>query len=229
MKNARPVSFHPILLLLGIASFATVAPLLQAQEEVTETAPAPLAPPLLQNATYDLPGYGRLTLADGQYRDRERGMTAVLDTTAFEFGDLDGNGSRDAAAIVTLTPDREGQPLTYLVTLANTDGAPQPLAATFLGRDLQVRSVDISRRRVQLELLLFGPQDPLCCPSELVTQSYRFNTSTQRLEIATIAESRDGLGRDGKFRIDFDASSGSSDPNLGDRDFRGGAGVRFPL
>ena len=219
--NARPV----FLFCLSAASLAAIAPL-QAQEEEL---PASLTRVMLQNVTYELPNYGRVPLSNGRYRDSARGMTAALGTVVAEYGDLDGDGASDAAAILTLTSDGDAEPLTYLATLANAEGTPQPLAATFLGRDLEVRTVEIAGRRVQLELALFGPQDAPCCPSEIITQSFRFNADRQRLEIDTIAEGREGSGRDNKLRLDFDVNSGNRDPNLGDRDFRSTGGVRFPF
>lgn len=216
--NARPVIF----LCLSVASLAAIAPL-QAQEDSASMRS------VLQNATFELPNYGQVPLIDGQYRDDERGVTATLGTVATELGDLNGDGAGDAAAILTLTPDNSEQSLTYLATLAGAEGTPQPLAAAFLGRDLEVQAVEIDSRRVQLELALFGPKDPPCCPSDLVTQSFRFDEDNQSLELDTIADRRENLGRDNKIRLDFKAPSSSSDPTLGDRDFSTGGGVRFPL
>ncbi|MEO0946852.1 MAG: hypothetical protein AAFY11_01635 [Cyanobacteria bacterium J06641_5] len=214
--NARPV----FLLCLSVASLAAIAPL-HAQEDAMRSK--------LQNATFELPNFGQVPLTDGQYRDSERGVTATLGTIATELGDLNGDGANDAAAILTLTPDDGAQPLTYLATLTNAEGTPQPLAAAFLGRDLQVQTVEIASRRVQLELALFGPQDPPCCPSDLISQSFRFNEDRQSLEIDTIADRRENPGRNNKLRIDFNAPSSSSDPTLGDRNFSTGGGIRFPL
>ncbi len=199
----------------------------------SETAETPLsAPAALQNGTYDIPSYGPVTLSQGRHRDNAQGLTFTLDETHFGLGDLNGDGRQDAAVILTVTPDGEEEPFTYVAAVTNIERqSPQPLTTAFVGRKLRVSTLAIERRQVMVELLFFKPQDPLCCPSEALVQTYRLNESLGRLEIASLAEGglneeRDSINR---RRLELDVSSGSDDPNRGDRNFTGGAGIRFPL
>lgn len=190
----------------------------------------PALPVALQNSTYDIPSYGPVTLNEGRYRDETQGLTFVLDEMLFGVGDLDNDGQRDAAAILTVTPDGETEPFTYVAAVTDVENSPRPLTTAFVGRKLRVNALAIDGRKVMVELLFFKSGDPACCPSELLVQAYRVNTAEGRLEIASLAEGGlDDEDRIEPYQIEVDANSGSSDPNRGDRNFRTEGGIRFPL
>jgi hypothetical protein len=178
---------------------STSQPLPQAAEPATATAadlpaptatpnpPTPTAPPtptmtpmpvgitrdILRNMEYTLP-YSQKTvkLVDGSYQ-AGAGADAleVKLTDAIAQGDLNGDHTPDAAVILSENMGGSGVFMSVVVVL-NQNGKPVQAAATQLGDREQVNTITINGQWIILDMIVHGPNDPMCCPSQPKTQTY---------------------------------------------------------
>jgi len=142
------------------------------------TTPTPTVPPItldmLKNATYMLPLYGRtVTLTNGVYQEGSGAeIYSVSMTGAIAFGDLNGDGLEDAATILVENGGEPGQ-FESVVVMLNQSGVPAQAGVAQLGDRVQINSLAIQEGRVLLDMLVQGPNDAMCCPTQPVTQSYQ--------------------------------------------------------
>ena len=153
---------------------------------VTETptlpslTPSPLPPSgpelsldSLRNATYYAPFYGRtVTLVNGSYSEGS-GATAysVQMLDVYAFGDLNGDGKFDAAVILAENGGGSGV-FESVVAVIDLDGAPHQTGLVQLGDRVLVNSAIISSGVIHLNMIVDGPNDPACCPSQPEMQSF---------------------------------------------------------
>ncbi len=141
----------------------------------------PFPPPdeaALEQATIVLPETGAITLQDGGYA-REGVQVALL---AWRTGWLAFNGGMDAVAAVSLNTGGSGH-FIYLVALYNEGGRlTQRENAAFLGDRIQVEDLSIWEGRLVVEAVVHWADEPLCCPTKRVRQTYRNVDGAWRLE-----------------------------------------------
>jgi hypothetical protein len=129
---------------------------------------------ILRNATYQLPFYNRIvTLTDGKYR-YESGVE-LLDVfllDVYALGDLNGDGVDDAAIIFAENGGGSGT-FESVVAVYNENGVPVQAGAGMLGDRVLVSAVRIESGEIVLDVVVQGPNDPLCCPSLPTTQTFR--------------------------------------------------------
>ena len=139
------------------------------------TIPAPLTLEMLKNTEYQAQNGMRLVkMVDGKYEigsGADYMSVSMLDKVA--FGDLNSDSSQDAAIILVENYGGSGA-FEYLVPVFNNSGAPLPSSGFFLGDRVVVNSLNIADGRIILDMLVQAPNDPLCCPSQPMTQSYKF-------------------------------------------------------
>jgi heat shock protein HslJ len=99
-------------------------------------------------------------------------------------GDLDGDGREEAVVLLAESAGGSGD-FVFLAVAAGAGGEVRNLATTLLGDRVQVRDARIADRRVVVDLVRAGPDDPLCCPGELATRVFRL--ASGRLEEDTAA------------------------------------------
>ena len=143
--------------------------------------PAPVPPltlELLQNTTYpsEWDESGAITLTDGRYEGEPfvEGGASRLVVTLVEpvaFGDLDGDGVEDAAVILAANAGGSGTFIS-LEAVRNEGGEPVHLATYPLGDRVRIESLAIEGGQIVLEMITHGPDDPLCCPTQQVVQTY---------------------------------------------------------
>jgi peptidoglycan/xylan/chitin deacetylase (PgdA/CDA1 family)/heat shock protein HslJ len=125
---------------------------------------------MLKNAAYpnEWPSDGVAQLVDGVYREKympDSATELVISLADMHtFGDLDGDGIEDVSVILISHPGGSGT-FFYLAAVLNQDGAPDPLAAAFLGDRTIIRSMTIESGQIVLEMITQGPGDPMCCPN----------------------------------------------------------------
>lgn len=127
----------------------------------------------LRNATYYAPFYERtVTLVNGSYSEGS-GATAysVQMLDVYALGDLNGDGKFDAAVILTENGGGSGV-FESVVAVINLGGAPHQTGQVQLGDRVLVNSADISSGVIHLNMIVQGPNDPLCCPSQAEVQSF---------------------------------------------------------
>ena len=122
----------------------------------------------LRNGTYQGIYEEPVQLADGKYEGEpfvEGGASRPTVTfVSHAFGDLNGDGSTDAAVALVENSGGSGV-FWYLAAMINQDGEPVNAATHFLGDRWQVQSMAITDGEIVLNAVTHGPDDPMCCPS----------------------------------------------------------------
>jgi hypothetical protein len=129
---------------------------------------------MLKNATYMFPFYGRtVTLTNGAYQEGSGAeIYSVSMAEAIAFGDLNGDGLEDAATILVENGGGTGQ-FESVVVMVDQGGVPTRAGVSLLGDRVLVNSLAIQAGRVLLDMLVQGPNDAMCCPTQPVTQAYQ--------------------------------------------------------
>lgn len=131
----------------------------------------------LANATYrsTLTAGGAITLTDGSYRADTQGSSVqneVILTNFAVFGDVTGDGQEDAVLIL-FSSVAGTQTFYNLVIVQRQDGQLVDTQSS-IGERLQINNLRLASRDIVLEILAPGSDDPVCCPSMLALQRYRW-------------------------------------------------------
>ena len=127
----------------------------------------------LQNATYHSPDFGELPLVEGTYHagEAETGTTTTL-SDWIAFGDLDADGQEDAVIILTTQSSGSGV-FVELAAVLNHNGMPVTLSSVALGDRVRIEELTLEAGLIQLDVVVPGPEDPLCCPTQVEQQRLR--------------------------------------------------------
>nr|MBP8292441.1 hypothetical protein [Caldilineaceae bacterium] len=138
---------------------------------IAQAAPSDaLSADALANATYEsMLANGPVQLTDGKYEDTANKIIVVLADEPRAYGTLDG---QEVAAVLIGENGGGSGIFTSLAIVAEQDGAPVNIATTLLGDRVNVFSMEIADDQVTLVALTQGPNDPMCCPTQIVRQSY---------------------------------------------------------
>ena len=101
------------------------------------------------------------------------------------FGDLNGDGTDDAAVVLAQDLGGSGTFMT-LAAVISDQGIPRYQAGTSLGDRVQVNSIAIRDGIIRVTLTGHGPSDPMCCPTQSQTRSFRLD-GTKLPEISAAA------------------------------------------
>lgn len=129
----------------------------------------------LTEAQYDLPDLGEVQLRAGRYEHKYGSGATEVDQIVFQaagFGDLNGDGVEDGAAVVAVSTGGSGS-FYYLAAMLNQAGEPQQAGVVLLGDRIQLESVTVEDGAIVVKMKVAADGDPLCCPSHEVTQTYR--------------------------------------------------------
>ncbi len=110
---------------------------------------------------------GPITLVDGYaaYDDGSSGTPYVqLMDQLIATGDLDGDGTEDAVALLTDNSSGSGN-FVYTVVVLDALANPAPTEALMIGDRIQVKSLAVDGGQVVADLVAQGPDEPLCCAS----------------------------------------------------------------
>jgi hypothetical protein len=148
---------------------------------VTASAPRP-APTLaaLGELEYPLTAFdgARVKLTAGRFEAAPETPPAEVLVASSELhplsgvGDLDGDGSPDAAVVLASSGGGSGT-FYELVAVMNTAEGLVPLPGVPLGDRIDLRRLEVGAGAISLEFLMAGPDDPLCCPRTKVQRAYR--------------------------------------------------------
>ena len=157
----------------AVAPTGTSLPLAPSATPVAPT-PTALTLDMLRNGTYYLPNYKRtVKLVSGAYTEgsgADQYSVKMLDTVA--FGDMNDDGVTDAAILLVENGGGTGE-FESVVAVLNNNGAPSQAGQALLGDRVQVRAMTITSGVLAMDMLVQGPNDPMCCPSQLESQTYR--------------------------------------------------------
>ncbi len=147
----------------------------------------------LRNAVYpsELPRAKSAPLRDGVYEEEVApGSATRLKVQLADiagFGEIDSDGSVDAAVVLIGSPGGSGT-FIYLVAVLNNGGKPEPVATTLLGDRVAVRAVQVQDHKVTLRMRVRGPSDPLASLTTEVTRVYSVQNGQLRLESEQTAQ-----------------------------------------
>jgi hypothetical protein len=155
---------------------------------------------MLQNMTYQLgiiqqalPGSdGKIKLTDGHFEQRysDSASGVSIDYILGATGDLNGDGSSDGIALLGINTGGSGE-FVYLVGFLNENGQPEQIAVKYLGDRTKIEALAIDGGDIKIRRITHAPEDPLCCPSQDVTEDYilRDNqlVTTEQSEVLPLA------------------------------------------
>jgi hypothetical protein len=133
----------------------------------------------LKNATYMVEGPpgGVAKLTNGMFAvPAAPGSASLITVTLLDqpiaYADLTGDGEQEAAVILEVSTGGSGN-FNYLAVVKKVNGIPQNIATVFLGDRVKVENATIGPGTITVDMLRAGPGQPLCCPNELVSQTYK--------------------------------------------------------
>ncbi len=156
---------------------APVAPEPVVSEPVAPAPGGDLTLDQLANATYSGIYTYPVTLTDGKFEGEpfvEGGAsrpTVTLVDDLIAYGDLNGDGLNDAAVLLVENSGGSGV-FTYVGAQLNQNGQPVDAGAVRLGDRVQIKSMAIQNGQVVLEMIIQGPNDPQCCATLKVRNTY---------------------------------------------------------
>ncbi len=162
-----------VLLALGSCILVPLTSCAGEDSQPPSTSPAELSAAVLRSATYTslYVEEGEVLLDGGIFEDTAR-RVVVFFQPEYAVGDLDGDGSPDAAVVLATETGGSGTFVDLAVVL-NRDGRPENVATAFLGDRVPVDRIRIVDGEIQVDLTMHGPADPMCCPSLEVTRKFR--------------------------------------------------------
>lgn len=147
-----------------------------------QPAPTEITREQLANLSYpsELGRDGRVQLRNGVYEQEDAaGATAKLVVKLTEHmarGDLNSDGQQDVVVILESDSGGTGTFMDVAAVL-NSQKGPNAVATIDLGDRTEIRSVSIDGGSVFVELIGHGPEDPVCCPTQLQRREYHFDGS----------------------------------------------------
>lgn len=126
----------------------------------------------IENAQYYSPLWGSFALTGGVYyrtptepnASPENFSTRLFGSVA--YGDLNADGMEDAAVILQTHNGGNGD-TKELAVLLNQSGQPYNVSTVEVGSMAAVESLQIQSGEIIVSGRSLGPNDPLCCPSQL--------------------------------------------------------------
>lgn len=117
---------------------------------------------------------GTAPLVDGEYREQAAPGSAseivVRLTEHVAYGQLaDG---REAAAVILVTETGGSGTFYDLAIVVEEDGQPVNVATTLLGDRVKIENLAFVGGEILVEMVTQGPDDPMCCPTQRVVQTY---------------------------------------------------------
>lgn len=177
-SSLRPASVAALLLLAAACGERVARPAADA---------APAAVPITLEVARNL-AYGGIldttfTLSGGIYEEAPDGP-ASADRVRVELldrlwvtHDFTGDGVADGAFLLSATGGGSGV-FTYLVGVSGRGGSPRSIYTAVLGDRTQVRSLAATDSGVTVEYVTAAPDDPACCPTLNVRQTFPMSGDT---------------------------------------------------
>jgi len=165
-KRRNLVLLIVLLIVLLLLAYGAYSLLLKktAEEEGSGLA----APTLeeLKNASYLISGGDDptpLTLRNGESEYSDSRVFGFMDDN-FALGDLNGDGIDDAAVIIAWSGGGSGA-FYRLCVVTNKNQNPINVDFIPLGDRVNIKGIDISEGQINLDIVIHGPNDPMCCPT----------------------------------------------------------------
>ncbi|MBI1793229.1 MAG: hypothetical protein HYR70_03445 [Chloroflexi bacterium] len=133
---------------------------------------------LIENAQFNSPLWGTFHLTNGIYYRTPNEPNAspdVYSTKLFDsvaYGDLNTDRIEDAVVILQTHNGGNGD-TKELAALLNQNGQPYNVSTVDIGSPVAVEGLQIQSGEIIITVRTLGPNDPLCCPSQLTTLQFR--------------------------------------------------------
>lgn len=151
---------------------------------------APVTLDNLQNATYSLPNYGKVTLTNGNFQSDSGRITAVTASEDALLGNFDNEASIDGVVVlkVDFDPATGLRSKYYLALVTNNNGTPNNVNTVFLGEGIRVDRLTTKDGTVTVTMAKYYPGDPPCCPGGITTARYTIDPVQAKLVLANIED-----------------------------------------
>jgi hypothetical protein len=167
--QVQPTASAPIVI--------QVQPTAIQQQVAPQVSSLPLSLDSLRYATYRSPDWGEFQLSDGTYyrtpstsqESPETYTTRLLDTVL--YGDINLDGVEDAVVFLGTQNGGTGH-FVEMAAVLNLNGIPVNVSTQYLGDRVIVESGTIQGGLITLTLRVQGPNDPLCCPSQIIEKKF---------------------------------------------------------
>ena len=130
----------------------------------------------LANASYplDYTGTGSVQLEDGEFRQAAGADSAADIVTRLAGHTAVGETAAGGRLVATILVSQTGGTGTFydLVAMQETAGELGEPAATYLGDRIVINSLTIVDGQIVVDMVVQGPEDPFCCPTQAVVQTY---------------------------------------------------------
>lgn len=142
----------------------------------------------LKNGQFNLPGadgaFYQVEFEDGFFQQgsdpAEPGYAAIVMTDSIAFGDLDGDGAADAAAVIVENYGGTGQ-FVSVAAFLNQGGMPVYAASHFVDDRALVNAFAIYNGEIYLDAVVHAFEDPGCCPTFWTRRTLRLWENTLAL------------------------------------------------
>ncbi len=137
----------------------------------------------LQNAFYHSPDWGSYQLVDGVYhrppsapgKSPEAYLTQMIQPVA--FGDLNGDALDDAVVFLSTQNGGTGN-FREIAAVINRGGTPDNVSTVSLGDRVVIEAAQIQAGVITLSMRVQGPNDGMCCPSQLETWRFQLESGS---------------------------------------------------
>lgn len=140
----------------------------------------PLSETILRNTVYRSQDFGEFQMTEGIfYRTPPTSSESPeIYTTRIQdpiyYGDINSDGLQDALVILNTQNGGSGH-FIELAAVINVNGSANNVATTSLGDRVVVESAAVENGMIVLNIRVHGPDDALCCPSQLAIWSFRLS------------------------------------------------------
>jgi len=179
--------FFPLMMMVVLTLVASGCdrpePLPEPTPDQIAPAPVPEAPPVelpvalgdeqLDFFTYQLPQLGGQVarFRNGEFVDEANLRFGTVVPSPRVKGDFDGDGSPEVALLVVINTGGTGV-YVNLVSVGTSGSRAVQEAVLALGDRVEIVSMEYRDRKIHLDMVVHGPDDPLCCPSVREVRQY---------------------------------------------------------
>ena len=152
----------------------------------TPVVPTPLpdipgiSPEQIRNSEYQLGLLDQIRvvqLIDGHYEEGASGSESHISVSVTDFivrGDLDGDGTNEAVAIVAENYGGTGT-FVFLAVFQYVNEKPVFLTSIFLDDRPLINDLAVEEGRIYVDAVIHNRDDPMCCPTLATTRRYLLN------------------------------------------------------
>ena len=136
---------------------------------------------MLRNTEYQISDFGLIQLTDGVYEDPDEqvSITLIDDPGAIVYGAIDS--VTGALTLLRINSSSGTGFFFYMAALVEEDDHFRNMATVFMGDRAIAKSVSLDSGLVKVNLIKQGPDDPQCCPTLEVLQTYELQGDKLKL------------------------------------------------